>query len=403
MSRVAVLLLVLSATLAGLGYLPAAAQPSDGVVNGTVTNGTQGTADNNTAFLEVTLITYQDGTIFNWVSAPSGPDGSFHFEGLERGSEYSHQCSVEYLGVHYASEMLSFAESETEKSASVIVYENTHDDEGIAVLNTHMAIYTDENPFRLVEQYTFFNEGDRTYVGLDDGGANQGTTLLFSLPSGAVDLQLQLGLLPGHTVTTEGGFADTTPVMPGSRVVSFSYYLPSESATMEFSKTVNYETYSQSVVVLGGEIGVNSDQLPQQDILVIPDSEGNEREWTLISGSNLAPGTELKVTLSGLSGSSNTVLWVVGALVVAALAFILIYLLMRRRLRRVAVAVPNGGNDFEGKREALLRQIAELDDDFEEGSISKEAYETRRSEKKAELVRLIKKAKPSAGAAKRRN
>jgi hypothetical protein len=102
------------------------------------------------------------------------------------------------------------------------------------------------------------------------------------------------------------------------------------------------------------------------------------------SSINLARGGVLAVQASGLlaDGQSGfSWIW----LTVLIPVIVVVWLLVRRRKAKPAVAVPD--------HDSLLAEIAELDDRYEDKQIDEKEYLGLRQEKKQRLLKLIKEGK----------
>ena len=115
-----------------------------------------------------------------------------------------------------------------------------------------------------------------------------------------------------------------------------------------------------------------------------------DTQFNHLTGEALAPGDILVVQLSGLPGTSNqgVAIWVALTLIVLAGGFGFGYLLRRRRVQPVSPE-----DSLDQGRQRLLIELAQLDDDFDEGKIPEEAYRKLRNEMKAQLVELIQRVK----------
>ncbi len=303
-------LLVASVILA-LSTPAFAAELESGVVEGQVSNGTEGSSS-SVADHDVVLKTYLDGTETGSATAKTDAEGGFRFEGLSTSPTYVYQVSLQYQEAEYTSEWLSFGDGETTKSVEVTVYDSTTSDEAIKITVSHTIVYVEEGSLLVKDYLLFVNEGDRTYVGSREVTADgKKETLRFPLPKEATELQYTLGLMECCAVSSEDGFVDTMAIVPGA--------------------------------------------------------------------SGLEP---LKWTAMALIG-----------LVVLGFG----YPLIRKRLRPASAETIASEESLGQRRQRLLSEIAQLDDEFEGGKISQEAYQRTRSERKAQLVELIRMFKEKSG------
>lgn len=377
MSRVGAIIGVVIAMLF-LSAPALAAEPGVGVLEGQVVNGTVG--GGSVAELEVTLKI--NGAEAGSTTARTDAEGKFRFEGLPTGSDYSYQVSLQYQGADYTSESVSFGAGETSKSVEVPVYDSTTDDGAIMVMTAHTIIYVERDSLLVREFSLVVNGGDKTYIGsrvvTPDGDKE---TLRFSLPKDSSQLEVISGLMQCCVFPSQGGFVDIMQVMPGAKEVAYSYKVKYGSSAYSHSAMFYYPTMSFDLLVKGANVDVSSDQLTEEEPLDV-----GGKQFIHFSGKNIAPGTPLAVRLSGLPKSDQgTSKWLAIALVLLFASFALGYVLLRRRPQPVV-----SGDNLDQRRQRLLSDIAQLDDDFENGKISEELYQKARSEKKAQLVRLMR-------------
>jgi LPXTG-motif cell wall-anchored protein len=298
-------------------------------------------------------------------------------------SGYSYEVVLTFQEAEYYSEWLIFDEGETTKSVEVTVYDSTTSNEAIEVAMAHTVIYVGQGSLEVMEYFLFVNETDRTYIGSKEIAA-EGTkeTLLFSLPEEATELQITLGLMECCIMSSEEGFVDTMPVLPGGKEVAYSYKVNYYSGTHTFSRNMNYPTTRYDFLFQGESIDVISGQLAAEEPMDIEGTQFNH-----LSGSDLARGDLLLVKLSGLPETDNqgAIIWAALALVVLVAGSGFAYRLKKRRLQPV-----NPEGSINQIRQRSLVELAHLDDDFEAGKIPEETYRRLRAEKKAQLVELMK-------------
>ncbi|MFC1976983.1 carboxypeptidase-like regulatory domain-containing protein [Chloroflexota bacterium] len=376
-----------------------AAEPGSGMIEGRVANGTAG--GSSVADQDVTLKTYQNDAEVGATTTKADAEGRFVFDGLPTESDYSYQVELNFQEADYYGEWLGFTEGEITKSTEITVYEATTSDEAIKVVTAHTIIYVGQDSLQVMEFYLFVNESDQTYIGSQEVNAEgKRETLRFSLPKEATELQPGYGLMECCIVSSEEGFTDTMPVLPGSREIVYSYKVDYNSGVYEFSQRVNYPINGFALLVQGEAIQVISDQLIGEEPVSIEETVFNH-----VSGSDFAPGNILMAQLSGLSQTNNqgvsglpqtnnqgAILEVVLALVVLGAAFGFVYLARKGRLRPVRAQV-----SLQESRQKLLVELAQLDDEFEAGKIPEEIYHRLRVEKKASLVELMQRLNGESG------
>jgi hypothetical protein len=375
--RIALLVVIFILGLSGNGL---AAEPGEGTIKGSISNGT---ADgSNVTDIEITLKTYLDEKELEPATINTDAEGNFVFNGLSTEPEYGYELTLEYQEAEYFGERLSFDSEEAIKSTEIVVYDSTTNDEAVTVMMSHTIIYVEPENLRIIEYYLFVNESDKTYIGMESPSiAGVREALTFSLPREAIELSPGFGLMECCIYGSEDGFTDSMPVVPGGREVAYSYLLNNTSGKYTFSKNIDYNIKSYDILVQGTGITVSSNRLTAGEPL---DIEGTP--FTLHSGTDFAPGEIMVAQISGLpdTGSQGILLWVFLALGVLVGAFVFNRLLRGRRPQPAKVK-----ESPEQIKQRLLVEIARLNDDFENGKISEEVYGNLRAEKKAKLIALM--------------
>ena len=371
--RIALLVIIV---ISGMSSFALAAEPGNGVVDGRVVNETAG--GSSVADLDVILKTYLNDAEIDSTTTKTDIEGYFVFDGLSTELGYSYEVLISFQQAEYYGERLIFNEGETSKFNGVIVYDATTSDEAIMVPMSHMIIYVEEDSLLVKRYYLFANEVDRTYIGEANGESP--VVLRFSLPEDATELQSTMGLMDCCIAQNEEGFYDTMPLLPGSKEMAFSYRVKPGSGTYEFSQMINYPTNRFDILVQGEDIEITSDQLVIDEPMDISGILFNH-----LSGQGLAAGETLMIRLSGLPHTNTQVgiLWVLLALILIVVGFVFVYLIKRKRPQPVSA----GG--VLSQQQRLLAELAELDDNFEEGGILEETYRRLRDEKKAELIEIM--------------
>ena len=365
-----------------------AAEPGSGTIEGWLVNGTKG--GSSVADQDITLKTYFNDAEVSSTTTRSDAEGRFLFDGLSTEPGYSYQVVLTFQQAEYYSRWLGFDEGETSKSVEVTVYDSTTSDEAIKVQMAHMIVYVEEGTLLVKEYFLFVNESDRTYIGSKEiTTEGDRETLRFSLPDKATELQPGYGLMECCIVSSEEGFVDTMPILPGGKDVAYSYKVDYNSGTYTFSRNVNYTMARYDFLFQGEGIKVTSDQLVAEEPMNIEGTQFNH-----LSGRDFVPGDILVAQLSGLPETNNqeAVMWAVLALIVLTCGFSLTYLLRKKRVQPLSPE-----DSLEQKRQRLLVELAQLDDDFEGGKIPEEVYHRLRAVTKAQLVELIQRSKGESG------
>ena len=373
-----------------LPLLPAsvsAAETDEGIIEGQVINGTEngGSVENQ----EIILAPYLDDIEIETRSTFTDPEGSFLFSELPTGAGYSYDVSLYYQEAEYHSKRLVFADDSYVKSIVLDVYDATENPEAIQIEMAHIIIYVEPGILHVEEYLIFFNESDHAYIGTPSSSdENIRETLKLSLPEGASGLQIS-GPMDCRITSTENGLVDSMAVLPGPKEIVYSYHIYLDSKKYVFSEGVNYPIKNLTLLVQGDNIDISSEQLFASEPLSVEGTAFNH-----LSGNNIARDKVISVRLSNLpvTGSSANMIWLASILAIPVIGFLFVFALRRRKLR---VVVPPG-HEEQSCQEALA-ELAQLDDDFEDGKIDEEVYRRLRAEKKSQLMQSAKYVKGNTG------
>jgi len=205
----------------------AAQATGDGVVIGTVTNGTSG------------------GTL------PAGAPVTLEFFSESEWTN-TYTSTLVYQDVSYYSEP---ANLDGEAAADILIYEATDDLSLVQVDQAHLFIVPTGDRLQIAEYYLIGNTGERTYIGAGDG--DQRTTLAFTLPTAAMGLTFDGPGLGERFVGDATSFADSLPIPPGTATieVDFSYELMYKEG-LELVRELSVPVTSVVIIVNGSEIGL---------------------------------------------------------------------------------------------------------------------------------------------------
>ncbi|NIN35703.1 MAG: hypothetical protein GTO60_11700, partial [Gammaproteobacteria bacterium] len=365
-----------------------AAEIDEGTIEGQVINDTEngGSVDNQEVILTIYLSDAEIGT----ESTTTDGDGLFRFPELATEAEYSYDVEVNYRGVEYRSERLVFNDDNPVESIELYVYDTTENPEVIEMGVAHIIIYVESEILYVEEYLLFINGSDRTYVGtINPNDESIRESLKFTIPEGASELTAGYGLMDCCIIMTEDGFIDTMPVLPGAKEVLYSYQISPDSKEYVFSEDANYPIRNMNFVVQGENIDLSSEKLFPGEPLSVEGVTFNQ-----LNGNNIARGERISVRLSGLpaAGGAPDIVWLVLTLAILLGGFLFVFTLRRRKLE-VKVPLESEGKTYQ---EALM-ELAQLDDDFEDGKIDKEVYLRLRAEKKSQLMQSAESIKGNTG------
>jgi len=291
--------------------------------------------------------------------------GHFQFPDLQPGPALTYQLEVVFQGVSYDSEQITLEPGQAAE-VNLNVYDTTTSDAAISLDSQVVLVDIQRGSLAVWTSYYWHNGGHTTYIG------SEGETALYPLPSGSYNLTLIRGLEPAMARVTPEGLSDATPLPPGQREVIFLYNVDYSGRRYRLPLHIPYATQRLEVLVEDIGVGVSS---PQMTMDPQPISIGQLRFLRLWAG-EVSPGTTLEVKLTGLpspagGGSYQPALrWLGVGGAALAVAFALLYPSLRRRPR------PVPGSPL---REALLAEVAALDDAFQAGTLPEADYRERRA------------------------
>lgn len=320
--------------------------------------------------------------------------GRFRFDFIELTPGSQFEVGVQYQGVPYFSDPLTFAPGETNRTLTLEVYEPGDDDSVLSLASTSLLVDPDEKTHQLniLELDSFVNGSQRAFLpNTTPRNGGPPPLLRFSLPPNATDLVPGQGMSSEDVIQISTGFGALVPLPPGRHDLGFTFRSAYQSSSMSFTKNVIYPTKGLRVLMPAGSAQVDSPQLTRQ-----PPQNIGGKSYVLLAASDLQPGTKVELRFSSLPGINpltelaqpGTLPWLAAALGLIVLALLAWY--VRDRLRAPApVAVPIDRRELELERRELLISLARLDDRYDAGRISNEDYVAQRDVQKAELRAIM--------------
>lgn len=319
-------------------------------------------------------------------------DGLFSFEEVETSPELAYVVTLDYDQTTYGSDIGIFEEGVSELYLPVEIYETTTDASILSVDRMHLFFeFVDEQTVRVIELYIISNPSNKTLVAAEDGD----TTVSFTLPEGATNLEFQDGILGERYISTSDGFGDTISVRPGSGTyeILYAYEMPYDRK-LDLVHPMYYPVDAVVILIPEDGVRVKGEMLRDdgtRDVQGVP--------YRLYSGGGLQAGDDLQLTLSGRPSGSNPSLLksssmgLIIGLVVFGMALIFGGVWLFTRTRKEDGDHENVEDvSFEAEldlasedADTLMDAIIALDDLYREGQLPEEAYLQRRAELKARL------------------
>lgn len=365
-------------------------EKGNGVINGTVINGTTGQPMPD---LTVELGIFDHTELVEQRTASTDLEGRYRFAELPTDPQVIFAARVVYpAGVPHSSDFVSFDAGQAEINLPMTVYETTSDPAGVRAERVHFIVEFDPalpGEALIAELIVFSLDGNRAYVG--DGNA----VLRFPLPPGATDLGINEEEIGGRFQTTADGFVDRLPLRPGANVrqVLYRYSLPYAGDRLEFKRSLPYPAVAVNALV--SDIGqqVSSPQLTDQGRRATQGAT-----YYNLAAANLPAGQEIVIRMtklpsaqggggSGLSAAAANrgLVFLLVGLAATGAALLVAYPMWRSR------ASPAGTTSVSLDRETLLDALARLEAAHEAGDLPETAYRDQRLALKAQLRDLLSK------------
>jgi len=322
--------------------------------------------------------------------------GGFRFEDVTPNGDIGYAISTEYAGMPYTT---LIGPQDVESLIELVVYETTQD-LSVIVVQHHALIISDvsqeDRQIGALEFISLTNTSDRTLLpDLSKVGQGQFSFMRFSLPAGATDFDIQSDLVGGEVIPVGTGFGLTTPVTPGEHSLNFSFKFPYTGDSFSYRQSLlqGADTYQVLIPRRFSQIQVGN-------LESRPDLEVEDLVYRVWEGQNFAPGQGLTIELTNLPQPSLLArlgrqvaggeFWLLAIPISLGVVLALVVLYTGFRPPRMATAsgagvLPRSSSNAPG-RQALVREIASLDQRFQSGQVPQEDYQFQRTALKKRIL-----------------
>jgi hypothetical protein len=313
-------------------------------------------------------------------------DGRYTFTDLDRDPNIVYLTVARYQNVNYPADQPFQLQDQPSTQADIAVYESTTADDAIQLESLNLLVMgADQGVVQAMEMGALVNTGDRTFITANPQDQQLARAIKFSLPTGAMNVQIQAGFNEQDMTAGVGGVQVTSPVPPGRHQFALSFQIPYNGSNADVSLQIPYPTASFQVYL--PDTGLKLDGSPLQ--AAGPAQLGGQ-SYALYSASNLPKSTMVGGQLSGLGSngaigpnqlaliSLGVVLFVIGGGV----------LVFGSRVRRGAAPRDRSSGDTEQERLELVIRMASLDERFAAGKIGRTEYDAERARGKKRLREL---------------
>jgi cytochrome c553 len=361
-----------------------------GTVAGVVTNGTLGgdVPDD----LEVTLFRLDAEFNRSDFTVTVDADGAFSFADVPIDAQSTYIVAVTYRDRIFTSQAV-LGEGES-LNLPVTIYELTEDPAVLSIVGMVTRINVVDDRLEVTQVFNIANSSDRAYSTSQTTEDGRPISAAITLPPGAIvagftENQRYVVLPEQFTVL------DTAPVLPDTENIIQLVYLIDYNGGAIIEQPMNYALNGPARVLLyPTNMQFASGQLAPRG----EEALGGIAYASYGAELNLSPGDAIRFELSGTGATADqrpeasvvsaNNLPIFIALVIGAQVLIIggLYWLYSRRQR--------GRKPVAGEQpliDALIRQIAELDAEFEAGKLDEASYERQRAAFKERLAALMEK------------
>ncbi len=381
---------------------PAATQPATtvtGAVIGQVVNGTAG-SDSPTD-LAVRL--------FRWdasfaplpvVETTTDDTGHFRFDDIEINPGYAYATGVGYREQRFVSQFVRGSNSDNNVlELPITIYELTEDPDVISINGVVNQITAVADSLQVAQVLSVSNNSDRMYTTTNQVSEDQFASLVIDLPPGAVIVGFPNNEQRFIVSEDQTQVVDTVPVLPGDEHVIQMVYLVPYQGDAIIEQALNYavdgtvrlllrpdilEATGDNLQLLGPQlVGENTYKGYGGEVILAADEP-----FRFELRGQPAP-TAAQIQTPGAITSNNLVVIFVLALVVLGGVIGGLYVFYRRSNRDPDETPAQATKDENRLIDALVQQIAELDDEHNRGDINHDVYQRQRQKLKKRLAEVM--------------
>jgi hypothetical protein len=325
--------------------ISAASDGAQGVIGGTIVNGSQGRSP--VAGVKVVLRAEVEGSLIPIAETTSDDLGRFEFAQLDGARDLVCLPGANYQGIHYPGRRVSGIGLRPIAAQTIAVYETVAEPSPLIVARHEMDVRSEVGVLVVSETMIVDNRSLKTYVGSETTDGQTAATLRLSIPpefekvTFAKEFFGRQFQLNGETVETH------IPWTPGQRELKFTYRLPVEHRDWLFSRPLDLPTEHF-------QLRISGDQIDEVSCNLALTRTTTENTVVFTSAAALPPGHIIEVRFGDLPVDwAAYARWV--ALASLALLVLATYLYTRLSRRKLEPAVVN---EMIERRSSLAKRAA---------------------------------------------
>jgi mono/diheme cytochrome c family protein/uncharacterized membrane protein len=347
-----------------------------GTVSGAVIQGTAGGTlpDSSVVTLHIIDATGERETVETNLNA----DGTYQFTDVPIIADAGYFVSTDYGSGTFNSEFASLAPEVPSINLNITIYDTTDD---AAVIQINMVLtqidVLDESTLQIWQLIRVTNTSDKLYVYTDNRGASVSVAVL--APSG---VRLSPDNDIARFVFNENTVYDTQPVVPGQEHSFHLLYTAPFDGSLDFAQTFPYAFAGPyEVYVDSSALKIRGDGWQAVNTQTINDI--NYGGIAKVTGFAANAPIDFSIQRSGLLINRQ---WLGYGIMAVGLVFILIAALFYWRAPKTVPTI-----EADDPIQGLMKQIAVLDDQYQQGAIKQRNYEKQRKTLKDKVAELMKK------------
>tara|TARA_Y100001970_G_scaffold285360_1_gene404815 strand:+ start:30 stop:1034 length:1005 start_codon:yes stop_codon:yes gene_type:complete len=268
-------------------------------------------------------------------------------------------------------------EIDDQYEVDIVVHDRAFTPEDISIIDYSIMIphlSPESDVVSILGLISFENIGNKTfYADLSDPNLSGLNLLRFSLPENFENLSVDSDLPPGNVMQIPTGFALSNPVPPGQHQVLYSYSMPRNTTSINY--TIRLPFGAKKFKLLAPE----KTDINKNEILTNELTEVDEKIYEVLSGNNIKNGEIINIQINKIATPTfydkflsftkkNSISVLIGTSS-ATILLILIFLSIYRNTQR------NYKHEYEENEEnELIEKILKLDERFKNKQIEQEEY-----------------------------
>ena len=342
----------------------------DGEINlkGTIINGTN---PNIISEYQISLMSTQNSSTELIEIDSKTTSSNFEFSKINIDESFTYFLMITHQEIPT---IVFLEEIDDQYEVDIVVHDRAFTPEDISIIDYSIMIphlSPESDVISILGLISFENIGNKTfYADLSDPNLSGLNLLRFSLPENFENLSVDSDLPPGNVMQIPTGFALSNPVPPGQHQVLYSYSMPRNTTSINY--TIRLPFGAKKFKLLAPE----KTDINKNEILTNELTEVDEKIYEVLSGNNIKNGEIINIQINKIATPTfydkflsftkkNSISVLIGTSS-ATILLILIFLSIYRNTQR--------NYKHEDEENELIEKILKLDERFKNKQIEQEEY-----------------------------